>query len=606
MKINKKNDSRQNLDLKSQFKKVNTGVKNGVFIFSSPLSVEQFATKIDKSASEILKYFFLKGKMLTLNTMLTEEEIGELCLEYNFDFEKRVEIDETNVLSNIEVKDDPASLKPRPPVVTIMGHVDHGKTTLLDYIRHAHVAHGEAGGITQHIGAYQISYKNDKITFIDTPGHAAFTEMRARGANITDIVIIVVAADDGIKPQTEEAIDHAKAAKVPIIVFINKMDKPNVNPDKVMTQLSEKDLLAEEWGGSTITIKGSALNGEGVDKLLEGILAIAEINEYKANPNRLAMGIVIESNIDKGFGPVATILIKNGSLTKGDFIIAGSAFGRIRVMLDENLHEVGIAYPSQPIKITGLSEPPAAGEHFIVSTNEKDIKEIAEKIRLHKLIVNRQADSLINNDIAEGTKIFNVILKTDVHGSLEAIKNMLSKINVTGTKLQIIRSAVGGITESDVTLAKASKAIIIGFNIKPTRATRDIADSQQVKILFFDIIYKLNESIQDFLLGELNPVYEEQEMGEAVIQQLWSHSAIGVIAGCLVQNGEINRNDNARVLRDGKVIINTKISSMKHLKDVVNKVTAGMECGITLEKYNAVKVNDIIQTYRLIAKKRGM
>jgi translation initiation factor IF-2 len=520
MKINKKNDSRQNLDLKSQFKKVNTGVKNGVFIFSSPLSVEQFATKIDKSASEILKYFFLKGKMLTLNTMLTEEEIGELCLEYNFDFEKRVEIDETNVLSNIEVKDDPASLKPRPPVVTIMGHVDHGKTTLLDYIRHAHVAHGEAGGITQHIGAYQISYKNDKITFIDTPGHAAFTEMRARGANITDIVIIVVAADDGIKPQTEEAIDHAKAAKVPIIVFINKMDKPNVNPDKVMTQLSEKDLLAEEWGGSTITIKGSALNGEGVDKLLEGILAIAEINEYKANPNRLAMGIVIESNIDKGFGPVATILIKNGSLTKGDFIIAGSAFGRIRVMLDENLHEVGIAYPSQPIKITGLSEPPAAGEHFIVSTNEKDIKEIAEKIRLHKLIVNRQADSLINNDIAEGTKIFNVILKTDVHGSLEAIKNMLSKINVTGTKLQIIRSAVGGITESDVTLAKASKAIIIGFNIKPTRATRDIADSQQVKILFFDIIYKLNESIQDFLLGELNPVYEEQEMGEAVIQQL--------------------------------------------------------------------------------------
>ncbi|MDR1234705.1 MAG: translation initiation factor IF-2 [Mycoplasmataceae bacterium] len=604
MKPNKKQDTRQNLDLKSQFKKVDTGVKNGIFIFSSPLSVEQFATKIDKSASEILKYFFLKGRMLTLNTMLTEEEIGELCLEYNYDFEKRVEVDETNVLSNIKIQDEANTLKPRPPIVTIMGHVDHGKTTLLDYIRHAHVARGEAGGITQHIGAYQITYKNEKVTFIDTPGHAAFTEMRARGANITDIVVIVVAADDGIKPQTEEAIDHAKAAKVPIIVFINKMDKPNVKPDKVMTQLSEKGLLAEEWGGTTITIKGSALTGEGVDKLLEGILAVAEVSEYKANPNRLAMGVVIESNIDKGFGPVATVLIKNGTLTKGDFIIAGSAFGRVRVMVDENLHDVGIAYPSQPVKIMGLSEPPVAGEHFIVSTNEKDIKEIAEKIRLHKLMLNRQSDNLTHSENVDGIKTLNVILKTDVHGSLEAIKNMLSKTEVEGAKLQIIRSAVGGITESDVTLAKASKAVIIGFNIKPIRATREIAQSQQVKILFYDIIYKLSEDIQNLLLGELSPIYEEQETGEAVIQQLWSHSAVGVIAGCLVQNGEMNRNDSARVLRDGKVIVNTKIGSMKHLKEVVNKITAGMECGVTLEKYNDVKVGDIIQTYRLVAKKR--
>jgi translation initiation factor IF-2 len=519
MKINKKQDTRQNLDIKSQFKKVDTGVKNGVFIFSSPLTVEQFAAKINKTPSEILKYFFLKGKMMNLNAMLSEEEIGELCLEYNFDFEKRLEIDESNVLSHIKVDDDASTLKPRPPVVTIMGHVDHGKTTLLDYIRKAHVAKGEAGGITQHIGAYQIKYKEDKVTFIDTPGHAAFTEMRARGANITDIVVLVVAADDGIKPQTEEAIDHAKAANVPIIVFINKMDKPSINPDKVMTQLSDKDLLAEEWGGSTITIKGSALTGDGVTKLLDAILAIAEINEYKANPNRLAIGIVIESNMDKGFGPVATVLVKNGSLTKGDFIIAGSAFGRVRVMLDENLKEVLIAYPSQPVKITGLSEPPVAGEHFVVSTNEKDIKELAEKIRLHKLMVSRQADTLLNNT-ADGLKLFNIILKTDVHGSLEAIRGMLSKVSVEGTKLQVIRSAVGGITESDVQLAKASKAIIIGFNIKPIRATKEIAENQKVRILFYDIIYKLNEDIQNFLLGELDPIYEEQETGEAIIQQL--------------------------------------------------------------------------------------
>ncbi|MDR0675079.1 MAG: translation initiation factor IF-2 [Mycoplasmataceae bacterium] len=604
MKPSKKHDTRQNLDIKSQFQKVNTGVKNGVFIFSSPLTVEQFAQKIDKSASEILKYFFLKGRMLTLNTLLTEEEIGELCLEYNYDFEKRIEVNETNVLSNIKITDDPKNLKPRPPVVTIMGHVDHGKTTLLDYIRNAHVARGEAGGITQHIGAYQITYKNDRITFIDTPGHAAFTEMRARGANITDIVVLVVAADDGMKPQTIEAIDHARAAKTPIIVFINKMDKPNVNPDKVMTQLSEHNLLSEEWGGSTITIKGSALNGDGINKLLEAIIVTAEMSEYKANPNRLALGVVIESNIDKGLGPVATILIKNGTLAKGDFIIAGSTFGHIRVMLDENGKEIGIAYPSQPVKITGLSEPPAAGEHFIVSTNEKDIKEIAETIRLHKLMQNRQAINLNQSEVVDGIKNFNIILKTDVHGSLEAIKNMLSKVHVEGAKLHIIRSAVGGISESDVTLAKASKAIIIGFNIKPIRATKDIADSQQVKILFYDIIYKLSEDIQNFLLGELSPIFEEQETGEAIIQQLWKHSDIGVIAGCLVQNGEMNRNDNARVLRDGAVVINTKIGSMKHLKEVVNKVTAGMECGVTLEKYNDVKVGDIIQTYRLVSKKR--
>jgi translation initiation factor IF-2 len=514
----KRKDTRENLDLKSQFKKVDTGIKNGVFIFSGPLSVEQFATKIQKPVSEILKYFFIKGRMMNLNTILSEEEIGELCLEYNYDFEKRVEVNETNLLANIKVEDDAKSLKPRPPVVTIMGHVDHGKTTLLDYIRKTQVASGEAGGITQHIGAYQIEHDKKKITFIDTPGHAAFTEMRARGANITDIVVLVVAADDGIKPQTEEAIDHAKAAGVPIVVFINKMDKPNVKPDHVMSQLSEKGLTSEEWGGTTITLKGSALKGQGVPKLLEAILTIAEMNEYKANPSRLAMGVVIESNMDKGFGPVATVLIKNGTLTKGDFIIVGSAYGRIRAMFDENSKEVLIAYPSQPVKITGLSETPSAGEYFVVSTNERDIKEIAKKIKVHNTSMSYNNDVSLDNE--EGIKRFNIILKTDVHGSLEAIKNMLGKTDIKGTKLSLIRTAVGGISESDIQLAKASNAIIIGFNVKPVRAIKDLADNQKVQILFFNIIYKLNEDIEKMLLGTLDPVLVEKEMGEAIVQQL--------------------------------------------------------------------------------------
>ena len=409
----KKNDTRQNIDLKSQFKKVDTGIKNGVFIFSSPLTVDEFSKKINKPVSDILKYFFLKGKMLNLNTLLSEEQIGELCLEFNYDFQKQVSIDETNILENLNIKDDPSKLKPRPPVVTIMGHVDHGKTTLLDYIRKTHVVSGEAGGITQHIGAYQVEYKNKKITFIDTPGHEAFTEMRARGANVTDIVVLIVAADDGIKPQTEEAIDHAKAAGVPIVVFINKIDKPAANPDLAMSQLSEKGLTAEEWGGETITIKGSALKGTNVPDLLENILLIAEMNEYKANPDRLATGVVVESKLDKGLGPVATVLVQNGTLAKGDFIIIGGVYGRVRIMLDENNREVKVALPSQPVKVVGINDVPAAGDHFVVSVNEKDVKDIAAKIKANEKLKQFQFDQEMHKD-SEGKKLLNVILKTDV------------------------------------------------------------------------------------------------------------------------------------------------------------------------------------------------
>lgn len=600
----KKQDTRQNIDLKSQFKKVDTGIKNGVFVFSSPLTVDEFSKKINKPASEILKHFFLQGKMLNLNALLTEEQIGELCLEFNFDFQKQVAVDETNVLTNIHIKDDPSKLKSRPPVVTIMGHVDHGKTTLLDYIRKTHVVSGEAGGITQHIGAYQVEYNKQKITFIDTPGHEAFTEMRARGANVTDIVILIVAADDGIKPQTEEAIDHAKAAGVPIIVFINKIDKPQANPDLAMSQLAEKDLTAEEWGGKTITIKGSALKGTNVSELLENILLLAEMNDYKANPDRLATGVVVESKLDKGLGPVATVLIQNGTLAKGDFIIIGGVYGRVRIMLDENNKEVKVALPSQPVKVVGINDVPNAGDHFVVSTNERDIKEIAAKIQQHKKLQNFQYEQSILKD-SEGKKVLNIILKTDVHGSLEAIKGMCSKIDVPGTKLGLIRSAVGGISESDIQLAKASNALIIGFNVKPSRSIKDIADAQKVQIYFFDIIYKLKEVLEKLLTGTLDPIYVEQETGEAEVKQIWRHSEVGTIIGCLVQSGEINRNDKARVLRDGVVVCKTDISSMKHVKDVVNKVTSGMECGVVLSKYNDLKVGDVIQTYKIVQKTLG-
>ena len=597
-------DSRQSIDLKSQFKKVDTGIKNGVFIYTNTLSIEQFANKINKTSSEILKYFFLKGKIKNINTILTEEEMGELCLEYNYDFEKKVAIDESNILSNLEIKDDPSMLKPRPPIVTIMGHVDHGKTTLLDYIRKSNITKSEAGGITQSIGAYQIKYNNKKITFIDTPGHAIFTEMRARGANVTDIVILVVAADDGIKPQTIEAIDHAKAAKVPIIVFINKCDKPNVKPENVLKQLCEHDLTPEEWNGDTIVVKGSALNGTNIDKLLQAILLTSEILELKANPNRLGLGVVIESSLSKSLGPVATIIIKNGTVARGDMMIAGSCYGKIRAIFDENNHQVNEAKPSQPVKIAGLNNVPLAGDNFVVSKNEKDIKSIAEKIHLYQAnLLNREQELLVKH-INENDKKLIIILKTDTNGSLEAIKSMLSKINIDGVTTTIIRGATGGITKSDVELAKASKGLIIGFNVKPTKDVKDLANNQHVTIYFFDIIYNLNDTIKKMIKGKLDPILVETENGEAEVKQIWTHSVIGTIIGCVVNNGVINRNDLVRVLRDGVVIHKTKIASLRHKKDDITKIEAGKECGITLDKYNDLNVGDIIQSYKIVEKKQ--
>lgn len=602
-KQNKQVDQRESIDLRAQFKKVEVGVKNGVFIFSKPLTVEQIATQLNQPTSKILKFFFMQGKMKNINTLLDENDIGELCIEFNYDFEKRVQIDESNVLQNINVVDDPASLKPRPPIVTVMGHVDHGKTTLLDYIRKTHVVSGEAGGITQSIGAYQITYNNQQITFIDTPGHAAFTEMRARGANVTDIVVLVVAADDGIKPQTIEAIEHARAAKVPIIVFINKCDKPNVKPENVISQLADYQLTPEEWGGDTICIQGSALSGQNVTKLLDAILTLAELYELKANPNRLGMGVVIESNLDKGLGPVASVIVKNGTIAKGDILIAGSSYGHIRSMYDDQNKEVLLAKPSQPVRITGLNEVPAAGDRFIISNNEKDIKQIAEKIRLYQIQQQNAERELLTADENTNTKKLNIILKADVNGSLEAIKNVIAKINVADVSAVVLRAASGGITKSDVELAKASNSIIIGFNVKPTKSVKDLANNQHVTIYFFDIIYRLSEAIENIMKNKQDPVYVDEETGEATVKQIWTHSQVGTILGCIVNSGKINRNDNARLLRDSVVVIKTKIGSLRHGKEDITSIEAGKECGMTLSNFNDVKVGDVIQCYHTIEKK---
>ncbi len=602
-KVKHQLDQRENIDLKSQFKTVKTGVKNGVFIFSKPLTVDELANQLNKSSAEILKFFFMKGSMKNINSVLDETEIGELCLEYNYDFEKRTEINETNILSNLNIQDDPSSLKPRPPIVTVMGHVDHGKTTLLDYIRKTHVAKGEAGGITQSIGAYQVKYQDQLVTFIDTPGHAAFTEMRARGANVTDIVVLVVAADDGIKPQTIEAIDHAKAANVPIIVFVNKCDKPAINIDNVYSQLSEKELTPEKWGGQTISIEGSALTGQGVNELLESIITLSQISELKANPNRLGLGVIIESNLDKGLGPVASVIVQNGTVAKGDMLIAGASYGRIRVMFDDKGNEVNLAHPSQPVKITGLNAVPSAGDKFVVSNNEKDLKEIAENIRLHQLREQSRERELLATNSDNGSKRLIIILKTDVHGSLEAIKNLLSKFNIEGVSVTFLRSATGAITKSDVELAKASKGIIIGFNVKPNKAVKDLAVNQQVPIYFFDIIYRLSEAVEAIMKQSLDPIYVEEETAEAEVKQIWTHSKVGTIIGCQVTSGELSRNDQVRVLRDGVVVIKTKIASLRHGKEDISKIASGKECGITLENFNDLKVGDVIQTFKVVKQK---
>ena len=479
-----------------------------------------------------------------------------------------------------------------------MGHVDHGKTTLLDAIRKSNVTSGEAGGITQNIGAYQVELENRKITFIDTPGHEAFSEMRARGANVTDIVVLVVAADDGIKVQTQEAIDHAKAAGVEIIVFVNKMDKPGANPEKVISQLSEYDIVSEEWGGNTIFVQGSALQKTGINELLHAILLISDIHQFKANSNRLAFGTVIEANLDKGYGPVATVLIQNGTLKKGDMAIVGQTYGKVRLMFDDNGNEIEVAEPSCPVKIAGLEDVPGAGDKFLVLNDERKVKEIANQIK----IKNSRLEFNKTNNNDSNNKQLNIIIKADVQGMLEAIKSMITKIDVEGANIIVVRSAVGGITETDVRLAQASKAMIIGFNIRPNRIIKDLTDQTKVEVRTYDIIYKLKEDLESLLMGKLDPVIVEEINGEAQVQKIWKHSEIGTICGCLVTDGKIKRNSKARVIRDGVVIYTSEIATLQHGQKPITEAVAGNECGLTIKNFNDIKENDVIESYNLIEK----
>lgn len=604
MAKNNKKEQRQSIDINKQIKTVDVGVKNGVFIFTSPLSVEELAKKLGKPAGEIIKFFFLKGEIISLNSVLNEEQIGEICLEYGYDFQIEKEVSAENVLDNIIFDDNPNDLRLRPAIVTIMGHVDHGKTTLLDVIRESSITANEAGGITQHIGAYQVEKNHKKITFIDTPGHEVFAEMRARGANITDIVVLVVAADDGIKSQTQEAIDHAKAAGVEIIVFINKMDKPGANYEKVMSQLSEQDIVAEEWGGNHIFIKGSALLKQGIDELLEAIQLLADVKQYKANPNRFAYGTVIESNLDKGYGPVATVLVQNGTMKKSDYIVAGQSYGKIRMMFDSNGHEIQSATPATPVKIAGLESVPIAGDKFLVLDNEKQARELANKIKQKNSRLEwNNKNSTLRQQIEDGVvKNLKIILKTDVHGSLEAIKSMISKINIENAHVDIVRSAIGGITETDVRLAQTSQAIIIGFNIRPTRLVKDLSEQEKIEIKTYDVIYKLKEDLEIMMMGKLDPIITEEEIGEAKVQKIWKHSEIGTICGCIVNSGKIKRGAKVRVVRDGVIIYNSEISTLQHGKNQASEILAGNECGLTIKNFNDVKENDILEAYVIVEK----
>ncbi len=577
---------------------------DSIVIYKENMTIGELANSLNVSGAELIKKLFMLGILATVNNSINFENAEILVSDYGKELKKEESADLSN-FEDFEFNDKEENLEERPPVVTIMGHVDHGKTTLLDTIRKTNVALKEAGGITQAISAYQIKYNDKKITFIDTPGHAAFTEMRARGASITDIVIIIVAADDGVMPQTREAIDHAKAAGVPIMVAINKIDKPGANPEKVMTELAECGLTPDEWGGDTLYNKISAKEGTGINELLENILLISEMQEYKANPARYAIGTVIESRLDKHVGPVVTLLIQNGTLRLGDPIVVGTAYGKIRTLKDDCGNEITEASPSLPVEITGLNETPTAGDKFMAFESEKQARNIGEQRKTQaKLRANKTSESVTLDDlfskIKDGIKELNVIIKTDVNGSAEAVKNSLEKIEVEDVRVKVVRSSVGAITESDIVLAKASNAIIIGFNVRPNNEIKDYAKENGVEIRLYNIIYKVVEEIEAAMKGMLEPIFEEKVIGSAEVRQIFKFSKVGIIAGSYVIDGVIKRDAKERVIRDSVVIYDGEIGSIQREKDSVKEVKKGLECGITISNFNDIKVNDVIEAYEMI------
>lgn len=611
IKLKKKDSSKDNENFKKEKKSIyknktklqgNTNETNNVVLYKDKMTVKDLALALNVSDTDLIKKMFNMGLMININSSISFEDAEVICMEYKKELKKESSVDISN-FEEYEIIDKESDLVPRAPVVTIMGHVDHGKTSLLDYIRNAHVASGEAGGITQAIGAYQVEINGNKITFIDTPGHAAFTEMRARGAKITDIVVIIVAADDGVMPQTKEAIDHAKSVNVPIIVAINKIDKTTANVDKIMSEMSEYGLTPEEWGGDTIFVKLSAHTGENVDLLLESILALAEMEDLKANPKRYASGTVIESKLDKNKGVTASLLINNGTLRLGDPIVVGSSFGKVRTLKDSNGNDLISALPSTPVEITGLNVVPVAGDKFMAFETEKEARSIAEKRANAEKEKKYTKKAVSLEDLFEriesGHKEINIVLKTDVKGSEEAVKNALEKINVEGVKVTVIRSGVGTITESDVVLASASNAIIIGFNVVPSAKTKEAAKNYEVDIRLYNIIYKLVEEIESAMKGMLDPTYEEVTIGEAEIRQIFKFSKVGNIAGVHVTSGVIKNNSECKLIRDGVIITTSKIGSLQREKDQVKEVKSGYDCGITIENYSDIKVGDTIIAFEM-------
>ena len=600
--LNKRKEMYKN---KSKLKK--NAKEDNIILYHENMTVGALAEAIGCSAANLITKLMTNGIMSNLTMPISFEDAEVVSLEYNKVLKRDTTQDITN-FEEYEIVDSKEDLVKRPPVVTIMGHVDHGKTTLLDTIRHSKVVSTESGGITQAIGAYQIIHNGEPITFIDTPGHAAFTAMRARGTSVTDIVIIIVAADDGVMPQTKEAIDHAKAAKVPIIVAVNKMDKPDANPNKVMEEMAALNITPEEWGGEYPFVKISAQTGQNIDELLETILATAEMLDLKANPNRYAVGSVIESKLDKHVGGVASILIQNGTLRIGDPIVIGTNYGKVRTMKNDLGQDVVSAGPSTPVEITGLQGNPEAGDKFMSFESETQAKEVAEK---RKLIARDQKfkkenislDSLFQA-IDEGTKEINIILKTDVKGSEEALKNSLQKIEVKGIKINIIRSDIGTITESDVVLANASNAIIIGFNVAPSPQTKEMAKEYSVDIRLYNIIYKAIEDMEAAMQGMLDPEFEEKIFGRAEVRKIFTFSKVGKIAGSYVTDGLIKSNSKIRVIRDGIVIHDGNIAGLQRGKDSVKEVKKGFECGITLESYSDLKEGDILESYDMVEVKR--
>lgn len=577
-----------------------------VIYIGESITIKELAELIGESGTEIIKRLFKKGIMASINQSITFEQATDISEEFDVLVEHEPEKDIFEEIFKDE-PDEEKNLLPRPPVVVVMGHVDHGKTSLLDSIRHSSVTSQEAGGITQHIGAYTVQINGNPITFLDTPGHEAFTAMRMRGAQVTDIAVLVVAADDGVMPQTIEAINHAKAAGVEIIVAINKIDKPSANPDRVKQELVEYGLISEDWGGDTICVPVSATNKTGIDQLLEMIILSAEMKELKANPNKKARGTIVEAQLDRGRGPVATVLVQNGTLHVGDPVVAGCAYGKIRAMTDDKGRRVKKAAPSTPVEILGLSEVPLAGESFYVAANEKQARQVAESV----IAKNREnlikdtpqkvsLDDLFNQIQAGNVKDLNIVVKADVQGSVEAVRQSLEKLSNEEVRIRIIHGGVGAITESDVMLASASNAIIIGFNVRPEPAAKNFADGEKVDLRLYRVIYNAIEDIKAAMKGMLDPIYEEKIIGHAEVRQLFKASGVGTIAGSYILDGKFTRNCKVRILRDNVVIYEGELESLKRFKDDVKEVAAGYECGLVMKKFNDIKESDVVEAFVMV------